>query len=423
MKIRIIRCLAVFLCIILLSGCNEKTENTESELSNESFEEESSEISENSQHIVPPGIVVPESSEVRIPKKATAEDLAKLQDYEKKYFVKKLTAEQKYRFVELYSAVMDFKESVVFDTPTTDDELTLLMILFNYDCPELIQVTGDYFPEYGPDEDVTGVKFSYCMKENEYETAVKKLDTYIGIMKQKTEGKSEYEKEKIVYDDIFTNAKYEEVNDHSGSIYGTLCKHFARCEGFSKSFEWVMRKLGFECLTVIGTQAWNVTSVYSNHSWNIVRIEGDYYNVDLTADNTTWTSDHCNPPNYGFLNTTDDMTMHQRTIDPQLIMLGVPVCKTDTLNYHIQNGLYLKDGEGTKENMTELFRTHDTADGIYDLSIKYESYDEFKKANEYARAAIDQYSLNETTTNYKYVIYFNTLSRTLVFDRMIETGG
>ena len=83
MKIRIIRCLAVFLCIILLSGCNEKTENTESELSNESFEEESSEISENSQHIVPPGIVVPESSEVRIPKKATAEDLAKLQDYEK----------------------------------------------------------------------------------------------------------------------------------------------------------------------------------------------------------------------------------------------------------------------------------------------------------------------------------------------------
>ena len=184
-----------------------------------------------------------------------------------------------------------------------------------------------------------------------------------------------------------------------------------------------MRKLGFECLTVIGTQAWNVTSVYSNHSWNIVRIEGDYYNVDLTADNTTWTSDHCNPPNYGFLNTTDDMTMHQRTIDPQLIMLGVPVCKTDTLNYHIQNGLYLKDGEGTKENMTELFRTHDTADGIYDLSIKYESYDEFKKANEYARAAIDQYSLNETTTNYKYVIYFNTLSRTLVFDRMIETGG
>ena len=73
--------------------------------------------------------------------------------------------------------------------------------------------------------------------------------------------------------------------------------------------------------------------------------------------------------------------------------------------------------------MTELFRTHDTADGIYDLSIKYESYDEFKKANEYARAAIDQYSLNETTTNYKYVIYFNTLSRTLVFDRMIETGG
>lgn len=422
MKKYCLNCIAVMLCIIFLSGCVRNTNNTKQPL-NENSADVSYDISQDSDPDISSEIIIPESSQQRIPKKATAEDLAKIQDYDTKYFVKKLTPEQKYRFVELYSGAMNFNESVVFDTPTTDDELTLLMILLNYDCPELIQITGDYFPEYGPDDEVTGLKFSYCMDEKEYESALKKLDTFIEIMKQKAEGKTEYEKEKMVYDTIFTTTAYLEDDKHSGSIYGTLCKHSARCEGFSKSFEWVMRNLGFTCMAVIGTQEWNVTSIFLNHSWNIVNIDGDYYNVDLTSDNTTWTSDHCNPPNYGFLNTNDDMTMHQRHIDPKLLEIGVPVCKEQKLNYHIQNGLYLREGEGTKENMIKLFRSHDSAEGIKELSIKYESYDEYLKANDYAREAIDEYTSKETTTNYQYIIYFNSLSRTLLFDKAVTEGG
>ena len=236
MKNRILFILAVVLCISLISGCKKaetvKTQASDIEISDTEISEEVSAPDESEEAVQPSE----ESSSPPVPKKASAEDLAKIQDYDSKYFVKKLTAEEKYRFVELYEAVSEFRESVAFYTPPTDEELTKLMILLNYDCPELIQINGDYFPEYGPDDTVTLVKFSYILDKNEYSSAVKKLSTVLQIIKEKTEGKTDYEKEKIVYDRIFRETEYIEDDKNAGSIYGTLCLHKGRCEGFSKSF-------------------------------------------------------------------------------------------------------------------------------------------------------------------------------------------
>ncbi len=423
MKNRIIVFILLLICLGIASGCGKDDEVmvTGNSVASEQVSSVQSSLSRPSAEIsqlpndLPP---VPEVSAEPVPKKATAEDLAVIEDYDTKYFVKKLDDEAKYRFVELYKAVSSFSEGVVFDTPPSEKELSLLMILLNYDCPEIIQINGDYFPEYGPDDKVTGLKFSYIMDKKEYSAAVKKLDKELEIMKQKTEGKSDYETEKIVYDTIFQNTQYLEDDKYAGSIYGTLCRHVGRCEGFSKSFEWFMRKMGFECLALYGSQTWNTAALYTNHSWNILKIDDSYYQVDVTADNVQKGDIMSNPANYGFFNTDDTMIMTGRSVDPLITELGIPECKSTDLNYHVINGLYLKEGEGTADKMIELIREFDSPDGIRALSIKYESSDEYKKALGYARKTIDNYTLNETGSNYQYAIYYNDLSQTVMFDRI-----
>lgn len=410
-KKRILSFLILF--VFLFAGCKQPVNETpiisEPEESIEYSIEESSVISEPSEEPEPPP--PPE------PKKATEDDLKKIKDYDSKYFVKKLSDENKYHFVELYTGIENFSETIEFYTPVTENDLTTLMYLLNYDCPELIQLNGDYYPQYSPSNEITAVGVSYCMPQETYEDAQKELDHFYDILKEKIQGKEPYDIEKTVYDLIFSDCLYYENDPITGSVYGTLIEKTGRCEGFSKSFAWCMRKLGFECLTVLGAQEWEPDSMFANHSWNILKINDQYYHVDLAVDNLIYEpSSAPNPANYGFLNVPDELIMHQRNINEVFSNLGVPSCTSTELNYHIMNGLFIKKGEPVKERINEILESHFTDEGISDLSIKFEDKDDYEQAvtfvNNLTRTFLDSHS--DKPINF--LAYYNVLSRTLIID-------
>lgn len=62
--------------------------------------------------------------------------------------------------------------------------------------------------------------------------------------------------------------------------YGFLIRKKGICSGYSSTFQLFMDLLGIECLTVEGT-AHNGSSP---HAWNLVRLEGEWYGVDVTWD-------------------------------------------------------------------------------------------------------------------------------------------
>ncbi len=414
------------LCLTFAAGCDHTPELVQTELSVESSIEstESTETTETNKSIditvEPSEELPPEPSK---PREATEEDLAVIQDYDTKYFVKKLTGVEKYWFVELYRAAINFEKTATFETPPSEDELTKLMILLNYDCPELIQLSGDYFPEYGGDDlnSVTAVGLSYCMKEKEYTEGWKKLDTFYKIIKQKTEGKTDYEKELIVYDWLFHNCVYQEDGDYVGSIYGALVDNTARCEGFSKAFEWCMRKLGIECMALYGTQSFNLSSSFLAHSWNIIRLDGNYYQVDLTVDNTQRDDTKSFPPNYGCLNLPDSMILSKREIDPSVRSLGVPVCSGTKYCYHMMNGSFIKSGEASREQLIEMMKTYDTPEGMKTMAVKYESAEDYKAALDYAREAADLFKEKYAQVKDDYVIYYSEVGQTITIQRMSST--
>lgn len=340
-----------------------------------------------------------------------------LPEFRNKYFVSRLSRQELHHFSLLYESACQCKEGAEFSEPVTEETLERLMWLLNYDCPELIHLSGDYVPHYSSTEPdlLTGVSFRYTMTQQEYENNLKELDNYFSDLQAKTSRMTDEKKELYVYDIMFNSIVFDEYSKHAGSVYGALIEHQARCEGISKAFTWCMQQCGVTCLTIAGTPLWENSGVYSSHSWNIIQLNGSYYHVDLAADNLPSKDAKPMPPLYGFLNVDDDTIAKTHLIHSVFSDLGVPECKRTDLNYHVQRKLLITNDNDPKEQFFQILdrNYHEGQDNT--LSIRFVTdklYQEFisSEADWFADYQ-EQHQLSAGEDS----LYYNDTALTVVF--------
>ena len=98
-----------------------------------------------------------------------------------------------------------------------------------------------------------------------------------------------YEKELAVHDWIIEAAEYdpgelssspwETPDPDNDNPYGIFYSGKGVCLGYSSTFQLFMDMLGIECITVHGSARDD-----EPHAWNMVRLDGDWYCVDVTWD-------------------------------------------------------------------------------------------------------------------------------------------
>lgn len=101
-----------------------------------------------------------------------------------------------------------------------------------------------------------------------------------------TDGMSDVEKELAIHDWMVATCHYDEdelgifkeMQPHSDDPHGFLIDHRGICAGYSTTFQLMMDMLGIECLTI------HSSAHGEEHAWNMVRLEGDWYFVDVTWD-------------------------------------------------------------------------------------------------------------------------------------------
>ena len=102
---------------------------------------------------------------------------------------------------------------------------------------------------------------------------------------------SDYEKELRVHDWICQNIEYDyEGSDKnkitrviaSHNILGVFAYHKAQCEGIAKAVKVLLNAVDVKCIVVIGTALKD--GVSEPHAWNIVNIDGEPYQLDVTWD-------------------------------------------------------------------------------------------------------------------------------------------
>ena len=100
----------------------------------------------------------------------------------------------------------------------------------------------------------------------------------------------------MVHDYLIENIQYDTTitKDNIYNIYGAMVNHEAVCEGYARSFKYLMDCLGIPCSLVIG-KGTNSEGKTENHAWNYVQIGDYWYAVDTTWDDpvstTGWVSE------------------------------------------------------------------------------------------------------------------------------------
>lgn len=101
---------------------------------------------------------------------------------------------------------------------------------------------------------------------------------------------SDYEKELAIHDwitgwssfdySVFGRSSSDGFKEGSDTPYGVLINREGMCHGYSSTFQLFMDMLDIECITVFGTPSSNGVE----HSWNMVRLDGEWYCVDVAWD-------------------------------------------------------------------------------------------------------------------------------------------
>ena len=103
------------------------------------------------------------------------------------------------------------------------------------------------------------------------------------FQKLKLSGKTDYQKIKAIYDYICENVSYDYTNlDDDTYIqkytaYGALIDKAAVCQGYASLFYRMALDAGVDARVISGDAG-------GPHAWNVVRLNGKYYNLDSTWD-------------------------------------------------------------------------------------------------------------------------------------------
>lgn len=162
----------------------------------------------------------------------------------------------------------------------------------------------------------------------------------------KVAGKTEFEKELSLHDILARNVLYDDVakdnllkfHAQSNTILGVLFYKTAVCEGIAKTFKFLLNALDIKCIVVKGKATDDLSgnlSADTLHAWNMVKIDGKPYYVDLTWDIS---SSDKNMLCHYYFNLSDDDISVDHAISPDL-----PKCRSNNENYYYKNGLIVEN--------------------------------------------------------------------------------
>ncbi len=101
------------------------------------------------------------------------------------------------------------------------------------------------------------------------------------------ESMSDLQKAIALHDYLAVNCEYDKENLDANTLpqevfttYGVFVNRSAVCQGYALAYKYLLNQVGIECHMV--------TSDAMNHAWNLIKLDGQYYQVDVTWDDPTW---------------------------------------------------------------------------------------------------------------------------------------
>lgn len=164
-------------------------------------------------------------------------------------------------------------------------EFEIIYVNVINDHPELFYVSGTFGYNHNEITDVvTAFQAHYIMTKSEIADAKIIFENGVNTaLAQVDDSMNDIQKALTIHDYICNLATYpdlgnEYTNDHDiyHSAYGLFYDGNTVCAGYTLSYSVIMNALGIPCKYV--------SSREMAHAWNIIQINGNWYNVDITMD-------------------------------------------------------------------------------------------------------------------------------------------
>jgi len=121
--------------------------------------------------------------------------------------------------------------------------------------------------------------------EKEVDIAISKVENIRNNLINTLSSDNDYNKILKVHNALVNSIEYDstlnKTNTHN--IYGALVQKSVVCEGYAKAFKYILDSLEIENILVSGT-ATNSSKETEAHMWNYVKLNENWYGVDITWD-------------------------------------------------------------------------------------------------------------------------------------------
>ena len=235
------------------------------------------------------------------------------------YYRSYLTAEQQKEYDALLDALGDRESSARVGISSLESITPVVRALY-YDHPEF------FWLENGGTLTTVGGRSEYAFRTSAEPSELDGMQAEIDaasefFLSQVPPESTECQKVRLVFEFLVDTVDYDSSGPHSGSM-------------------------GVFCTYITGT-----TLDGDSHGWNLVSIGGEYYHMDPTWGDPSFSGGSDPVPgyrNYAYLCATTDEILLSRTIDETYA--PVPSCTAQTHNYFAENGLLLSSypGEAAK---------------------------------------------------------------------------
>ncbi len=262
----------------------------------------------------------------------------------------KLNPTQKQLFILLDNAVYEMKDGYIKLGQVEEGDVSVAFEALRQDRPEYFWLPISYtLRTVGNEKQISfsddGKGWLYNRDgRKKYENDIKAvLKNYLSTADVEA---TEYERELSAHDFLAEMIQYSQVslNDYkkyasSWNIVGAFCEGKAVCEGYSRAMQVMCFMLGLDCSLVTGDTG-------EPHMWNTVKIDGDWYHLDLTAN------DSDRGPYHFFFNVTEKYLADSRTVYPERTgnqsdiggyNIFLPNSVSEKYNYHIYESLYIAE--------------------------------------------------------------------------------
>ncbi len=252
---------------------------------------------------------------------------------------------------------------------------------FTYDNPQYFWIENLFGYAYAGDDTI--VEFYSVLSANECDKYISRFNDKVkNILSQIEKGKSAYQREKAVHDIILKNCTYKTGVKSTAdgweyfTAYGALVNGEAVCEGYAKSMQVLLTRVGVHCSMIKG-DAGGVA-----HMWNVAELNGEWYHVDPTWDD----NENDDVPSYEYFNVPTDQIAKNHTICDDIEIVTkitddeeeknidpmakynfyVPMCTSRDMNYYQVEGLLIRRlDKSAEEALTEFIRSNAASGSVY----------------------------------------------------------